>query len=136
MMLTGTHCWCGALLRGGRCPVAPLDHVWSPPPHPEAKVRGVLFVVGPRVGAGEYLKARLSLTAAGYPVVTLGNLTDPRYTARSSYPEYLSDSLARMLRCQGLALMPEWYSAPESELLVQVARASGLAVAPIEEWLS
>lgn len=88
-----------------------------------------LHLTGPDDDTPAFREASLRLLLRGYAV------EDPTVDQDPDPAAYARHSLAQLLRCDGIALLPQWGSSRGAVLEVTVAQAIGIPVKTVEEWL-
>lgn len=99
----------------------------------------LLYLAGPMTGVEDYNvpafdQAHLALRNAGYAVHSPADMTR-RYGTERPYGFYLKAGLYRLLECDGLALLDGWPRSNGARLEVTVAKAVGMPVRSVVEWL-
>jgi hypothetical protein len=96
-------------------------------------VAGPMTIIGPPdYNYPAFRAAALDLSEAGY------NVEDPSakgIIAGWEWSDYLRAALVQVVRCDGVALLPRWEESPGVALELHVARALGMLIAPLDEWL-
>ena len=95
-----------------------------------------LYVAGPMSGLPEFNhpafnRAAEVLAAAGFDVE---NPADNKVES-DDYHDYLRAGLAQLLRCDGVATLPDWWLSGGARWEVQTAGILGVPVRPVGEWL-
>lgn len=110
----------------------------------------VIYVSGPMTGIEHwnfpaFAAAVADLRSAGYDVVSPHEVALPcgcsggpaRCGAdEHTWAEYLRGDLVALLDCTAVALLPGWESSRGAALETHVAKALGMPVRPVAEWLA
>ena len=93
-----------------------------------------LYVAGPMTGLTDFNypafnRAAALLRGLGYEVEN-----PAENDACGSWAVYLRASLAQVVRCDGLALLPGWEASRGARLEVHVADALGMEIASVDSW--
>lgn len=97
-----------------------------------------LYVAGPMSGLPDhnypaFHEAATRLRDLGYQVENPAETEKP---ADTPWQEFMRDGLTRMLRCDGVALLPGSHLSQGARLEVHAALEIGMPVATVEQWVS
>lgn len=94
-----------------------------------------IYISGKITGDNDYrlkfLRAEASLLEAGYLPV------NPAFMAlkETSWDKAMRKVVPAMLRCDGVALLPDWEDSKGAMIEARLAREVGIPVKPIEDWI-
>lgn len=96
-----------------------------------------LYISGPVSGrenrnADMFERAAKALVEAGYNVSVPTRFVDAKMTSK---PAITTICLGELLRCDGVAMLPEWRQSKGACLEVAVATACGKDAKPVEAWV-
>ncbi|MFY8042016.1 MAG: DUF4406 domain-containing protein [Rhodoferax sp.] len=97
----------------------------------------LLYLAGPMTGLPEYNYPLFNSTtqrmrSAGFTVV---NPAENGLPASAPWAAHMRRDLHSMLDCQGVALLPGWEESKGARLEVDIARALGMPVQTVDEWM-
>ena len=96
-----------------------------------------LYIAGPMTGLPEYNypafhAAAGELSRAGYEVE---NPADNVVIESERYTDFLRAGLAQLLRCDGVAVLPDWWLSGGARWEVQTAGILRIPVRSVGEWM-
>jgi hypothetical protein len=99
-----------------------------------------VYIAGPMTGLPEFnypafRAAAAELRALGYDTEDPSD-NEAKVKADPTWADYMRLGLTQMLTCEGIALLPGWESSRGASLEVHVARALGMEVADLGDWLA
>jgi Domain of unknown function (DUF4406) len=97
-----------------------------------------LYIAGPMSGIKEYnypafMQAEKELQAKGFE--TENPATDGQVEGWI-WTDYMRRGLVQLLKCEGVALLPEWYLSKGATIERNLAATLDMPVAMIETWLT
>lgn len=117
-----------------------MSDIWSLQPSLLSKPApaNAIYISGPMSGMPEFgfpafREAALRLRSAGFEVV---DPSEKGLLEGWTWEQYLTYDLKEILeRCKGLAVLDDWQKSRGASLEVYVARALGMKVQGVEQWL-
>lgn len=141
----GAHCWCGGSTSLDRGRDGVVIQVCNESKYHDPLSTGVpervtdLYIAGPMTGYPDnnypaFHEAKQRLEDVGYFVVSPADFGAPDGT-RVHYVDLLREDLKEMLRCRGVAILPDWWNSTGARNEVNVAGLLKMPVRPVTEWL-
>lgn len=97
----------------------------------------LIYLTGPMTGIAEYNyplfhRAAHSLRQQGFATV---NPAENGLPPNAPWASHMRRDLHALLDCQGVATLPGWEASKGAALEVSIARAMGMPVRSVDEWL-
>jgi hypothetical protein len=102
------------------------------PPYPHR-----IYIAGPMTGIEKYnypafFEAACQLALAGYEPVNPATIGVQK---GQPYEFYIESGMKMLLQSDAVAVLPGWEESNGAKLEIEVAYATGMRIAPVDEWL-
>ena len=139
-----TNCWCGGLITtpafGELGEAVCAESEYHDPLSTGVKDKVMdLYIAGPMSNYPDnnypaFHEAKRVLEDAGYFVISPADFGAPD-GKRVHYVDLLREDLKQMLRCSGVAILPDWWNSTGARNEVAVAGLLKMPVRTVAEWL-